>query len=152
MSQAASGSIGEEPLAFATSVVSGAARQFVTFHTLDDLCPSECSGPVPVDLRPQVSASGSRQVRDEMPKQAIRAVHTPVAFIGLLLMPLLFFWAWRTKYPLALEPADGGRGRAGRQCGAWRRTLGGQCPLPEPRRVAGAVRGDDAGDAVAGEF
>ncbi len=102
MSQAASGSIREEPLAFATSVVSGAARQFVTFHTLDDLCPFECSGPVPVDLRPQVSASGSRQVRDEMPKQAIRAVHTPVVFIGLLLMPLLFFWTWRRKDPLAL--------------------------------------------------
>lgn len=102
MSQAASGSIREEPLAFTAAIIRGASRQLVVFHTLDDLCPSECSGPLPVDLRPQVSASGSRQLRDEMPKQAIRAVNTPVTFIGLLLMPLLFFWAWRRKDGVAV--------------------------------------------------
>jgi hypothetical protein len=103
MGQATSGSIREQPIAFASSVASGAARQFVTFYTLDDLCPSECQAPIPIDQRPNLSASGSRQVQNEMPKAAIRAVHAPVAVIGLLLMPFLFARAWRRRDWTALS-------------------------------------------------
>jgi hypothetical protein len=97
MGQATSGSIREQPLAFASAVARGAARQFVTFYTLDDLCPSECQAPIPIDQRPNVSARGSRQVQNEMPKAAIRDVHTPIAVVGLLLMPFLFARAWRRR-------------------------------------------------------
>lgn len=102
MGQAVSGSIREQPIAFVSSVARGAARQFVTFFTLDDLCPAQCSGPVPIELRPQVTAIGSRQVRDEMPKEAIRAVHTPIATLGLVLLPVMAFLAWRRRDPMAL--------------------------------------------------
>ena len=97
MGQATSGSIREQPLAFASSIARGGARQFVTFETLDDLCPSKCSGQMPIDQRPNVSASGSRQVQNEIPKAAIRAIHTPVAVVGLLLMPFLFARAWKRR-------------------------------------------------------
>ena len=100
MSQAVKGSIKEQPNAFATAVASGGARQFRTFSTIDDLCPSQCRGSVPLKLRPE--AAESRQVRDQIHKSAIRAVHTPFAALGLFLIPILFVLAWRRRDQVAI--------------------------------------------------
>jgi hypothetical protein len=103
MSQAVSGSIREQPFAFVATVGKGAASQFVTFQTLDDQCPVDCRSPRLIPDRPQALAelTQSRQLRGEIPKNAIRAVHTPVAVIGLALLPVLLIFAWRRRDAIA---------------------------------------------------
>jgi hypothetical protein len=99
MDQAATGSIREQPIRFLSSVIDGAARQFVQFETLDDECPRQCNAKRIVEGRSAATSAleNSRQLRDELPKDFIRAVQTPIAAAGLLLMPPLFFFAHRRK-------------------------------------------------------
>lgn len=103
MSQAVSGSMKEQPLAFASTVAAGGASQFVHFQTLDDQCPNDCGSTWLLEQRPQLTPilHESRQLRGELPKQEIRAVQTPIAVLGLVLLPILFAWALRRRDPTA---------------------------------------------------
>ncbi len=103
MSQAVSGSMKEQPLAFASTVAAGGASQFVHFQTLDDQCPNDCGSTWLLEQRPQLTPilHESRQLSGELPKQEIRAVQTPIAVLGLVLLPILFAWALRRRDPTA---------------------------------------------------
>ena len=99
LGQAANGSIREHPITFSMNIGRAAVRQFLHFETLDDLCPEQCQARHIVRERPKLRdpMRNSRQLRDKMPKDIIRAVQTPVAAAALLFLPALFFWARRRK-------------------------------------------------------
>lgn len=96
---AATGSIKEHPILYATAASRGAARQFVHFNALDDLCPQTCATPTLRYFRPDVTRSldDSRQLRDAMPKGLIRAVTNAAETVSLVLMIALFVFASRRK-------------------------------------------------------
>lgn len=103
MDAANRGAIGEAPLKFIGGSLRGAAEQFVHFEAVDDLCPDSCrdvSGGVGYSLqryRPETVAAlhGSMQAQGTTPKGLIRAVTTPIAAVGLLLLPWMGWMAWR---------------------------------------------------------
>lgn len=100
---AAKGSIEERPMMFAAAATRGAARQFVHFNALDDLCPETCATPTLRWYRPDVSPAldNSRQLRSTMPKPLIRAVTNTAETVSLLLMIALFVLAVRRRDHLA---------------------------------------------------
>ena len=105
MDAANRGAVLDRPGAFLANSLDGAARQFVHFAPLDDECPVGChdrSGGIGFTLdRFQPASLGaldaSRQVTDENPKTLLRAVMIPVAALGLLMLPLLGWLAWRRR-------------------------------------------------------
>jgi len=100
---AATGSIKEHPLMFAAAATRGAAKQFVHFNALDDLCPETCATPTLLWYRPDVTRelNNSRQLRNTMPKPFIRAVTNSAETVSLLLMIALFALAVRRRDNLA---------------------------------------------------
>lgn len=105
LQQAAVGSIREQPVAFLRNSLGATARQFVHFQALDDECPARCKMPGLGHAHPALKPpiDNSRQVRGEMPTVGIRAITTPVATIGLLLLAPLIVIAWRIRDAVALS-------------------------------------------------
>ena len=111
MDQANRGAIAEAPFQFIGGSLRGAAEQFVHFQAVDDLCPVGCrdvSGGIAYALlryRPDTVAAlhGSMQAQGTTPKGLIRAVTTPIAAVGLLLLPWLGCRAWRRRDGPALS-------------------------------------------------
>lgn len=102
MSAANLGAITARPGRFLDHSLRGTLRQFATFAALDDECPVGCHdrvGGIGFALskyRPQTLAAldASRQVQDDNPKALLRAVTTPVAWLGLMLLPVLLVVGW----------------------------------------------------------
>jgi hypothetical protein len=103
------GAIAERPIMFGGNALRGAARLFVHFQVLDDECPEVCRsessavygwfrGYRPSLIGPFLS---SRQLQGSIPKTLFRSITTPVAALSLLLMPILFWLAWRRKDAMA---------------------------------------------------
>lgn len=103
MSNAAYGSIRAEPLRFLGNSVKAGGRQFVTFNTMDDQCPSECSSPNLISFRPDAASSlaASRQLTGQTDKKLIRAVTGTAEAIALaLLLPFFLIAIRRRDRPL----------------------------------------------------
>ena len=99
LGQASSGAIKEHPLMFLSAGTRNAAKQFVHFNTLDDLCPQTCASPTIIKHRPDVAPwlNNSRQLRDTMPKAAIRAVTGAAETLALVLLVPMFVLAVRRR-------------------------------------------------------
>ena len=99
MGEVVSGSIREEPLRFLRNSVGATLRQFVHFQTLDDQCPEQCHTSTLIQLRPdaKLRIQSSRQLRNAMPKAAIRTLDTIVEILGLLLLVPAFVAARRMR-------------------------------------------------------
>jgi hypothetical protein len=103
LSQAAEGSIREEPMRFVKNVLGAGTKQFISFHALDDECPSECQFRGLTRSEPALGAAikSSRQVQGTLPKGPIRSVTNAVSFAALLLMiPTLISATWRRDWEI----------------------------------------------------
>jgi hypothetical protein len=103
VSEAAVGSVKEEPLTFLLNAVSATRQQFVQYSVLDDECPHSCRDLKMFEWRPSLIAPvrSSRQLMGELPEGSIRAVTSTSATLGLLLLPLLFVLAVRRRDHIA---------------------------------------------------
>jgi hypothetical protein len=93
VTQAANGSLKDQPVEFARVAGKATADQFVHYQALDDECPENCRNLKLFDWRPNLleSVRSSRQLTDGLPRTGIRLVTGTVATIGVLLqLPLLF--------------------------------------------------------------
>lgn len=105
LTSAAHGALRDEPGAVLAAAARGAVDQFTSFAVLDDECPVGCRDPragITAALlrhRPETVAMlhGSRQVQDTTARTAFRAMTTPVAWLGLMLLPLAAAWAWSRR-------------------------------------------------------
>jgi hypothetical protein len=103
------GAIVARPLTFAGASIGSMGRQLISFQALDDLCPTSCgslqNGPVDVLSRYRPSAvaalKNSLQVKGTTPLAAVRAMSTPFAWLGMILLPPLLFAALRRRDELA---------------------------------------------------
>jgi hypothetical protein len=111
MDAANRGAIGEAPFKFIDGSLHGAAEQFVHFQAIDDLCPDSCrdvTGGIGYSLQRYRPATvpalhASMQAQGTTPKALVRAITTPVAAIGLILLPWLAWLAWRRRDAPALS-------------------------------------------------
>jgi hypothetical protein len=103
LGQASSGAIEEHPLMFLSAGTRNAAKQFVHFNALDDLCPQTCASPTIIKNRPDVAPwlNNSRQLRDTMPKAAIRALTGTAETLALILLVPMFVSALRRRDQVA---------------------------------------------------
>ncbi len=104
--------IADQPVAFARSALHGTWRQLIAFHVLDDECPEGCGrnrlgGIAYVLARDRPTAlpalMASAQVRDTLPKAAVRAIALPVTAAAIILLPFGLWRAWRRCDALAIS-------------------------------------------------
>jgi hypothetical protein len=103
------GAILERPLQFGGNALREGSRQFVHFQVLDDECPEVCRTESSAvygwfrDYRPSLIGPflSSRQLQGSIPKTFFRSITTPVAALSLLVIPILFWLAWRRKDAMA---------------------------------------------------
>ena len=105
VSEAAVGSLKEEPLPFAANAVRATADQFVHYRALDDECPENCRNLKLFEWRPVLTqpVHASRQLTDELPREKIRLATTLVSTIGLLLLLPLLLVAIRRRDTVAIS-------------------------------------------------
>jgi hypothetical protein len=110
MSTANAGAIAEQPVPFLGNALRAGWEQFIAFEAVDDECPEVCGREDAAlkdavrDNRPQVLPQllRSRQLRGTVPDTLVRAVTTPIAALGLILLLPCLFLAWRRRDGVAL--------------------------------------------------
>ena len=111
MSKANAGALSEEPMRFLGNAVRAGSEQFIHFRALDDECPEVCGREDAAlidavrDRRPSLLPPllSSNQLRGTNPEGLVRAVTTPIAALGLILLLPLLFLAWRRRDAMALS-------------------------------------------------
>jgi hypothetical protein len=107
------GAIAEEPGGFLLTAARSTWTQLTHFALLDDECPVNCGSPedgVNASLLLHSPASyrafqASAQPRGDLGRERLRALTTPVAALGMVLLPFAIAFAWRRRDAIALSLA-----------------------------------------------
>ena len=99
VSEAARGSIKEQPFAFASNAAVATVDQFLHYQALDDECPENCRNLKMFEWRPVLidPVRASRQLTGGLPRNQIRNLTTATSTIGLLFLLPLFVFATRRR-------------------------------------------------------
>ena len=133
INEAVEGTIRDEPVAFAKSVAEGGVRQFFHFQAVDDLCDDTCKITVLISARPDAAPAllNSRQLLGKLPKTTVRSITTPVKSSRIAPPHSIPGCGLAPEGQRCDRPTCGDRRLSRRQCGNYRRSVGGKRPLPK---------------------